>query len=141
MISRGDLSVSEFHGGTTEHAEEQFDLVVVVASWDSRCLEVTRLAVRAERVLLVNFMNKGSSGRSDNHRRRLRSWAEDVSKNISECEIDSLAFDSALGVWREVLSANAKLARRVMVDVSSFPKSHMLTLLGLLLRGNCSPRS
>ncbi len=134
MISRGDLSITERFSATKEHPEDAFDLAVVVASWDSRCLEVTKLPITAKRVLLVDFKNKGETGRSNKHKNHLSSWAESIAEYVSECEIDSLAVADSVRVWKNTLSKETRPGDRIFVDVSSFPKSHMLTLFGILLR-------
>jgi hypothetical protein len=113
----------------------EYDLALVAAGWDSRCLSILESETfSSEHGIVIFYADKGKSGRSVSNETLLRDGMTrrcDLPPQI--IEVDS---SDALSTWRRVRreivdiykSANRPL--RVLIDISTLPRYISMSLLG-----------
>ena len=116
--------------------EGVFDLVIVGATWDSRCLVVTDMSgLVASSCVILHYKDTGVSGASERNLGRLRSWFHSLGSYVDELRIDSSKLvDSWGAVQAQILSAYRKINRpmRIAIDLANIPRYLTLGLLGYI---------
>ena len=123
--------------------EDEFDCIVVVPSWDERCVEITKTdGVRATTSIVCLFDNRGVLGLRDDHETRVIAWTQRCTVST---RIVRGASEDVETVWSGVLEAMVDTARavgrplRLLVDLSTCPRYYATALLAVGIgRGICS---
>jgi hypothetical protein len=123
---------------SSENAEElasgEYDLVILSASWDPRCLSVLRTdEIAAGQAVLLSFADKGSSGACVQHERALRAYGKKIAGEVGTVNIDSHdPMASWLALRRVFVECYKRVGRpiSVLVDLTSTPRYITLSLLG-----------
>jgi hypothetical protein len=110
----------------------EYDLLVMAASWDSRCLCLLRADVRARCGIGVFFENRGVLGLRDAHDPKIRAYLSERCNSVHEIEHAS---EDLEGLWQELWKAAweayAQVGRplRLLLDLSTCPRYYAMALL------------
>lgn len=110
----------------------EYDLLIMAASWDSRCLCLLSADVRARWGIGIFFENRGVLGLRDAHDPQVRDYLEHRCETVREIEHASEDLD---GLWQELWKGaweaytNVGRPLRVLLDVSTCPRYYALALL------------
>lgn len=111
---------------------ETYDLVVMTASWDSRCLCLCDLKLNAKEGIGIFFANRGVSGLRDRHDPRVRKFLGDSCERVETIERDS---EDLSGLWQELWVAtwrayvNVGRPLHVLLDLSTCPRYYAMAFL------------
>lgn len=115
------------------------DLYIGVASWEERCLEITKAnAQGADNGILVCFRKDGGTGKRREHFNSLKTWMNGFCKDVNIIDHSSSTdYEVAYQLIADcIMEVYNKVGRpmRVVLDASCCPKSYMLFLFGFGVR-------
>lgn len=115
----------------------EYDLVVVVSSWDKRSICISEaLNLKAHLGLLMLFSLRDSHGLRDKHDSILKSFIDTACEEAQFIEGNSIALQE---IWEQLLTACVRLRRAlgrpltVLIDGSACPRYYLLGLAATAL--------
>jgi hypothetical protein len=108
------------------------DLVLLAGSWDPRALTGPEVLGRASEVILLEYLNPGTSGRSSEHRAELLAVAHGWDARVTEMPFSSEhVVQSFVSIWEAVQAHAKRLGRplRIGIDLSVVPRYVSLAIL------------
>jgi hypothetical protein len=125
--------------GTSRRAERaadlvggEYDLLVMTSSWDSRCLCLLEVEVRARHGIGVFFENRGRLGLRDLHDPLIHEYLRSSCGSVHEFEKPSEDLDGLWGkLWEATLKAYVDIRRplNVLLDLSTCPRYYAMGFL------------
>lgn len=129
-VSRFGTTVNELYSG-------DFDLAILVSSWDARSVCITGAdRFRAGTSLVIFFAQRDRHGLRERHDARLLEFARERSDLVTEVVGDSLEIQK---IWSQLLVAMVDLHHRlkrplrILVDGSSCPRYYLLGIVATSL--------
>lgn len=114
---------------------ESFDLAILFASGDSRCLSVVERKFRAKRIVVLadNIQNLAAVENA----KSLSNFASRVSDAVEFIEIDSIELEAGESKFFDFLGSLEEFGRpmQVLVDLSGSSRYHVLAVISKLLSG------
>ncbi len=128
---------SERSSAVSDVAEGEYDLLVMTASWDKRCLCLLEADLRAQHGIGIYFENRGSLGLRDVHDPLVRAYlcahCNEVAEITKPSEaLDELWQDLWLGAWEAYVRVGRPL--NVLLDLSTCPRYYAMGFLAQGMR-------
>lgn len=112
-----------------------FDVLLVAPSWDQRCTTIANASrLNVGSVIILDFENRGTSGRRDRHESIIQKFAQE--RSISRPAVIAGRSESVEPMWESVESTLTGIALdtgrplRILVDMSTCPRFISLAILG-----------
>lgn len=135
-FQRGIVEGVSSRGRAAPLERPEFDIALLFASWDARCLTPITAQVRAKSIVLVTFEYGGTSGANDKHARMLEEYARSVSGDVVLVSGDSRDTDGLWLTLREVLlSRMGRVPVLAYLDLSAACRFYALAAVALWLDG------
>jgi len=124
----------EGHSATSpnELVHSTYDLIVMTASWDSRCLCLCDVDVTANEGIGVFFANRGTLGLRDKHDPQVQRFLEESCSHTRFIERES---EDLVGLWQQMWVAtwesyvNVGRPLDVLLDLSTCPRYYAMAFL------------
>lgn len=115
-----------------EVLDKEYDLIVMTASWDSRCLCLCDQDIRSTDGIGVFFSNRGTLGLRDQHDQRVTQFLEDHCQAMEVVEGESEDLRGLweamwVAAWKSYLAAGRPLD--VLLDLSTCPRYYAMAFL------------